>query len=128
MDNSRTARLQSSRAWLTIVFICYAIGVWRVAHIAGHHFFSGWLARVITMACIALGLLPWGKWLAPRVAHILRILGAWMMTGVYFMILLPFALFVRFMADPLAVRQRAGSRWVPRASLPDTLEAARLEG
>jgi hypothetical protein len=128
MDNPRSTRRQSREIALTILFVCYAMGIWRVAHSIGHHLFTGWVARVITMACIALGLLPWGRWLAPRVMRVLGILGTWVMTGVYFVVLLPFAVFVRLMADPLMVRRREGSRWVPRASLPDTLDAARLEG
>lgn len=113
---------------LSAAFGCYAVGLLAVAHRVAHHLFDGWLARAVTMGVIALGLLPWARWLGPRLARALEVLGRWLLIGCYFTLLVPFAIVARLAGDPLRRRRGApGTHWIARRPLPNTLDAARLE-
>jgi hypothetical protein len=111
-----------------LAFGLYAAGLFAAARWAGHAAFDGWAARLLTMGLLAIGLIPWGRWLRPRVARILDTAGRGFMTACYFIVLAPFAAAVRLGSDPLRRRRGSGSsQWLPRAPLPDTIDAARLE-
>jgi hypothetical protein len=49
------------------------------------------------------------------------------LTLVYFVVLAPFALAVRFGTDPLGLRQRGGWRWLPSSRAGVTLDAVRRQ-
>jgi hypothetical protein len=106
----------------------YAAALFAAARWAGHAAFEGWAARLSTMGLVAIGLLPWGHWLRPRVAGLLEFMGRVLMTACYLVVLAPFAVLVRASGDSLRLRRTPGpSRWLARRPVPGTLDAARLE-
>ena len=117
------------RAWFVgTVFAVYAVALFLGAGWGGRHIFQGWWARLATMGLVALGLVPWGSWLQPRLIRMLGLIGRGILVLSYFTVLVPFAIISRVMGDPLRRRRPAGpSQWVPRLALPNTLDAARLE-
>jgi len=117
------------QAWLVgIVFMVYAVALFVGARWIGHHFLHGWWARLATMGMIALGLMPWGSWLQPRLVRVLGLIGRGVLVLSYFTVLVPFAIISRMSGDLLRRRRPAGpSQWLPRPPLPNTLDAARLE-
>lgn len=48
-------------------------------------------------------------------------------TVLYFSLIAPFGLVIRALADPLAVKHPAGSRWLPKATQPMDLDEARRQ-
>jgi hypothetical protein len=63
----------------------------------------------------------WQRWLS--LAHrIGEFQARLLLTLFYFVIVSPFALWVRIMRDPLALRRSGGPRWLARPSRPTTLE------
>ncbi len=117
-----------NRYVIACIFGLYAFSLIALARLLAHAIAQGWLARFITMALVAVGLLPWNKWLAPRVAYLLNIAGRAIMIVCYFIFMAPFSLFLRFRPDPLA-RGHAGTRagWAKRENVLPTLERARVE-
>ncbi|HEV8306238.1 MAG TPA: SxtJ family membrane protein [Methylomirabilota bacterium] len=69
----------------------------------------------------------WAGWV--RIAHAIgRVQSRVVLTVLYFVLLGPFALGVRLLADPLQLRRRpGGSHWLPRAASPASLEAFRKQ-
>ena len=110
-----------------VVFWCYAIGLVLAVRLLAHHSFTGWPARLATMGGIALGLLPWGHWLRPRLIWALGLCGRGVLTGAYVLLLWPFAIVSWVAANAFRPRQQRGSYWQPRQPLPNTLQAAKLE-
>jgi len=111
-----------------VVFWVYAVTLLMTAHWISHQVFEGWLARLVTMGGIALGLLPWVTWLRPRLVRLMGFVGRGMLVVCYFTVLAPFAVLARFLSDPLRMRRPRGtSQWRPRVPLPNTIEAARRE-
>jgi len=111
-----------------LVFLGYALALWRVAHVTGHHFFHGWVTRLITIGIVALGLLPWGRWLAPRVRRLLAIVGRFAMLIAYFTLLVPFALIVAVSGGRRRWKGKAGgSTWSHRPRAAATLATAEME-
>ena len=109
--------------------LVYAIGLWAAAHAAGHHFFSGWIARLATMGMVALGLVPWGRWLAPRVMWLLSLIGRATLVACYVVFFWPFAVLLRVKGDAMRFKRPSpkASLWVIRPARPATIDAARLE-
>lgn len=116
------------RRLVLAAFWCYAAALILTARHLAHAWWNGWSARVIGMALVAAGLLPWLPWLRPRVAAWLGVLGRVILALCYLVVLAPFALLARFGGDPLRRRHAPGtSRWIPRRPLPTALDASRLE-
>ena len=120
------------RGWravgVSVVFGLYAVILIGGARWVGHHLFEGWLARLATMAGVALGFLPWSAWLRPRLVRVLDAIGRALLVGCYLTLVAPFAIGARLFGDPLRMRSpRGASKWLPRRPLPNTLDAARLE-
>ena len=114
---------------LGVGFGVYAAVLVVAVRAAAHQAFAGWTARLLTMGGIAVGLLPWLHWLRPRIAWVLGLLGRAVLVACYLVLLLPFALLLRLLGDPLRMRRPAAgsSQWLVRPPLPNTLDASRLE-
>ena len=112
-----------------LAFWVYAIALVVTVCTLAHQTFTGWPAKLLTMGGVAVGLLPWGHWLRPRVVWVLGLVGCAVLVLCYLVVLLPMALVMRLFGDPLRVRRPAAgsSQWVARAPLPNTLDASRLE-
>jgi hypothetical protein len=68
----------------------------------------------------------WGAW--TRLAHrIGEVQGRLLLTLLYGVLILPFGLGVRLLADPLRCRRPAGSNWTPRADPPPAMAEARRQ-
>jgi hypothetical protein len=50
-----------------------------------------------------------------------------LLTALYFLLLGPFAILYRLVADPLHLRRQKGGNWTTWASANDSLEAARRQ-
>jgi len=126
---ARGMRAVAHQTGVALVFAVYAAALVTASRWIGPRVLAdGWPARLLTLGLIALGLLPWGRWLRPRIAVALGWLGRAVLVACYFTVLVPFAVIVRLGRDPLDAKASPGaSRWVPRRPLPDTLDAARLE-
>lgn len=117
-----TARVIGTLFWLYVATLILA------SRWLGHTVFEGWWARLVTLGGIGLGLLPWSHWLRPRLMRALGVLGRAALVGCYFTLLAPFALLIRFLADPLRIRRPRGlSYWMARRPLPNAVDAAHLE-
>ncbi|MBI4342977.1 MAG: hypothetical protein HY599_06385 [Candidatus Omnitrophica bacterium] len=124
---------------LGLVFGLYAVLLVAAVRTGAHQAFTGWTAKLLTLGGIALGLLPWGAWLRPRIVWGLGLLGCWALVACYLVLLAPIALVVRLIGDPLSRRRPAppptrlvggpagSSHWLARPPLPNTLDAARVE-
>ena len=123
-DEHRDRRASGSRAAVTLCFWLYAAVLFVAVRTFAHHALAGWLAKLLTMGGMALGLLPWVHWLRPRVAWTLGIAGRAVMTGCYLVLLLPVAAILRLMRRE---RSNGSSQWIDRAPRPHTLDASRLE-
>lgn len=111
-----------------IAVLAYAVAVFIAARAIGHRVFSGWPARLATLALIAVGMLPCAGWLRSRLPRWMGLIGRAALVGCYFTLLLPFAIIMRLAGDRFHVRRpAAGPQWLPRRPLPNTLEAARGE-
>ena len=111
-------------AIVTLAFWLYAIALFVGVRTVAHDRFTGWAAKLLTMGGVAIGLLPWGHWLRPRLAWVLGLAGRAVMVVCYLIVLMPIAAIIRLSGW----RRRAGaSWWVDRAPLPDTLDASRFE-
>ena len=112
-----------------LAFWAYAIALVLTVRTLAHQAFTGWPAKLLTMGGIAVGLLPWGRWLRPRVVWGLGLVGRAALIVCYVVLLLPIALIMRLFSDPLRRRRPAAgsSQWITRPPLPNTLNASRLE-
>ena len=119
----------AKRIAITLLFVVYAAALIFGARTAAHALLEGWAAKVATMAGVALGLLPWGHWLRPRILWVLGLLGRITLLICYLVFLLPVAFAARWRGDALRMRRpaRGVSRWIARKPLATTLEAARVE-
>ncbi len=125
-DVAALSRARSVAAW--VAFLAYAAALICGARWVGHHAFAGWWARIATMTIVAIGLLPWSKWLAPRIAALLSVIGRLALILCYCTLLLPFAILTRCRKDVLQRRRGPGGcAWTLRPPLAATLDAARLE-
>ena len=112
--------------WLA--FLVYAGGLIWVARHFSHHFFHGWVAKLVSLAAIAIGLRPWVNWMTPRLMIVLGWVGKALCVICYFTVLVPWVIIARLSSDPLRQRPHPGtSYWIPRKPLPTTLEAAQAE-
>lgn len=69
----------------------------------------------------------WARW-KPFAQRIGDFQARVILTVLYMIILAPYALFIRFIKDPLKMRQSAGrSLWISTSSEPATLEKARRQ-
>ena len=126
----RLAQSRKALLFTTLVsflFVLYAATLIPYAKHTIHSHFSGWIARLLTMAVVAVGILPWAHWLRPRIEWCLSLIGKIVLITSYFTILVPFALILRFFKDPFRLTSNESSRWVPKKPLVDTLEAAQVE-
>ena len=113
--------------WLIgAAFWCYAVALVVAARHVAHAWWSGWIARVVGMAFVAVGLAPWLRWLRPRLAAALNLAGRALLVVCYLVCLAPVALLAR-LAGASRRRASGSSGWVPRTPLPATLDASRLE-
>ena len=113
---------------VTLLFWCYAIVLVLVARTFAHQWLEGWAARLATMGIVAMGLvIPWGRWLQPRLLWCLGWCGRILFIGLYLLILWPFALMARLGSTSFRLCQRDGSWWQPRRPLPEALDAFRLD-
>lgn len=119
----------AQRFFIACLFWIYALALFFGVRTAVHASLTGWVAKLATMAGVALGLLPWGHWLRPRVAWVLGLLGRITLVICYLVFLFPVAIAARWRGDALRLRHpaRGGSRWIARKPLATTLEAARVE-
>lgn len=116
------------RGLVLAVFSCYALALILTARHLAHAWWSGWIARVVGMGLVAVGLAPWLHWLRPRVAAWLGVVGRLLLRLCYLIVLAPFALITRLKPVTVTKRDRhRSSRWVARTPLPATLDASRLE-
>lgn len=117
------------RIAVTATFWAYAILLVLGARSATHSMLTGWAAKLATMGVVAVGLLPWGRWLRPRIIWVLGFLGRITLLMCYLVLLLPVALIVRLRSDVLKTRRPAAgaSSWILRKPLANTLDAARVE-
>ena len=120
---------QCKRIAITLAFWVYAAALVFGVRAMAYSTLSGWMAKVATIAGVALGLLPWGGWLRPRILWVLGLLGRAALLICYAVLLLPVAIAVRWRGDALRLRRPAHgvSRWIARKPLATTLEAARVE-
>lgn len=125
-------RSPGGRRWRSaaagLAFWAYAITLVLVARTISHRLLEGWLARLVVLGTVALGLAPWMGWLRPRLQRVVDVAGRAVLIGCYLTLLVPFAALARVAADPLRRRWPGpGSKWLPRAPLANTLEAAQRE-
>ena len=123
-----TSQSQKS-PWHLLLFWVYAVALVLGVRTVAHYTLTGWAAKLSTMGGIAVGLLPWGHWLRPRIVRVLGLVGRAALVVCYVVLLLPIALIMRFFSDPLRRRRPAAgsSQWIARPPLPNTLDAAHLE-
>lgn len=113
---------------VTAMFLIYAAVLLVAARGASHFLFHGWKARLCGMAIMMLGLLPWVRWLAPRITRVLTLAGWVALVGCYFTFMAPFALLMWLTGDRRRwSHQRGAPRWTIRPPLPTTIAAAQLE-
>ena len=119
----------AKRIAITLLFSVYAAALIFGVRTAAHALLEGWAAKVATMAGVALGLLPWGHWLRPRVIWVFGLLGRITLFICYMVFLLPVAIAARRRGDALRLRRpvHGASRWIARKPLATTLDAAHLE-
>lgn len=110
----------------TLAFWLYAAALFVGVRTLVHHGFTGWAAKLLTMGGIAAGLLPWGRWLGPRIAWVLGLTGRAVLVACYLIVLMPIAAIVRLIGGK-SLSKYGSSLWVDRAPLPHTLDASRLE-
>jgi hypothetical protein len=108
-------------------------GVYAIALIIGAHrlaamFTTGWRARLLGMALVFLGLVPWLRWLRPRIEWLLGRFGSLILSLCYLAI---FPLFVaatwRQRRSWIGLREVGMSRWRRRGNPVPDLYAARVE-
>lgn len=68
----------------------------------------------------------WTRWkvIAEKIGHFQTML---ILSVVYFVVVSPFALVVRFLKDPLRIRKIEESNWIEKGSLDHTIETARKQ-
>jgi len=68
----------------------------------------------------------WARWkiIAEKIGHFQTML---ILSLVYFVVVSPFALVVRFLKDPLRIRKIEESNWTEKGSLDHTIETARKQ-
>ena len=117
-----------SRA-VVVAFWLYAMVLAVGVRTAAHHAFTGWVAKLVTMGGIALGRLPWGRWLQPRIAWVLGLFGRAILLACYAVFLMPIAALMRLRGDALKTARPAGgsSHWLARTPRTNTLNEARVE-
>ena len=110
------------------VFVCYALALILTARHLAHAWWSGWIARLLGMGLVAVGLAPWLRWLRPRLTAALNLAGRALLLTCYLVCLAPFAVLIRLIGASTHRRREPGSsNWLLRKPLPSTLDASRLE-
>lgn len=128
-ESDEALRAGSSAQALAVAlgFWVYTIALFLIVRQSAHHAFDGWLARVATMAGIAVGLWPWARWLGPRIRRALDVFGRAALVLCYFLCLPLFVLVTRLTGHSFRRRPLAGSQWCLRRPTLTTLDAARRE-
>ncbi len=127
---SSNGRAAFWRWWLEMAgFFAYASVLLTSGHWIGHHWFVGWVARLVSVAWLALGLLPWSHWLAPRMKRVLATFSWYVLVGCYFTLLIPFAVGLWLAGGRRRWHwQEPESHWRTRPLTPTTLATAQIEG